>query len=320
MTFINNKEISFVVQGPIVGDKITYKTCSSIRKYFPNSKIILSSWAQSNTKYIDYDILVLSKDPGAEFNYYTDREIKNNINRMLISTINGLNKVNTKYAVKIRSDIFFESNKLLFLLKKIKKNSNDIFSKSKIIIPSNLTVNPSRVTKMALHPSDFFFAGYTKDLIDMFSIKLMRKDEMTWFLNNKMPPGSDYPTLIPRFSNEQFLFYSFLKKKIDFKFENAFQINDEIINIHNDVFQKIFLLYHSKKIGINCYKYPLSRFSSIKHAYTEYEFKNINSKKILLLDFERIFSLLIDMIKKFTKLLSPKFFLLIRSFIVKKFH
>ena len=316
MSFINETDITFVVQGPVLVN-ITKKACQSIRNYFPKSKIILSTWIGSDVGNIDYDSLVLSRDPKAKIKYYTDRDVLNNLNRMIISSFNGLKKVKSKYSVKMRSDIFYESNNLIKLLTNIKKKQ-DIYTLHKIIIPSNLTVNPYRTIKMPLHPSDFFFAGLTKDLVSLFNINLMNTTEMEWFLNNHKPKGSSYPTLIPRFSNEQFLFYSFLKSKIKIKFDNAFDANDEVLRVHNATFEKIFLLYHSKKIGFNCNKYPISYFTSINHAYTEYEFKNLNLHKFIYLDFERFFSYIICLIKIVIKKLSKNFYYLIKRIIDKE--
>jgi len=43
---IQSNEISFVIQGPIVPDGpfSTINVCGSIRKYFPDSEIVLSTW------------------------------------------------------------------------------------------------------------------------------------------------------------------------------------------------------------------------------------------------------------------------------------
>jgi len=60
---IEDYEISFVVQGLVTKD---INLClSSIRRYFPNSEIILSTWKNIDTKYFfDCDALILNEDPG----------------------------------------------------------------------------------------------------------------------------------------------------------------------------------------------------------------------------------------------------------------
>ena len=62
---IDSKDISVVVQGAVNKNE-TPKCLKSIRKFLPNAEIILSTWEGSDTKNLDYDILVLNKDPKAE--------------------------------------------------------------------------------------------------------------------------------------------------------------------------------------------------------------------------------------------------------------
>lgn len=54
---IDTKDISVVVQGPI-DEELTILCLNSVRKYLPDSEIILSTWKNSNIKNLDYDILV----------------------------------------------------------------------------------------------------------------------------------------------------------------------------------------------------------------------------------------------------------------------
>ncbi|TXJ44182.1 hypothetical protein EPJ70_08075 [Brachyspira aalborgi] len=61
INIIDTKDISVVVQGAI--DKGYTPLClKSIRKYLPESEIILSTWEGSDVENLDYDVLVLNKD------------------------------------------------------------------------------------------------------------------------------------------------------------------------------------------------------------------------------------------------------------------
>jgi hypothetical protein len=70
MQKINSSELSFVVQGPIYQD-ITDKVCESIREYFPECEIVLSTWEGSSIEGLKYDKVVFSKDPGSTKNLLT---------------------------------------------------------------------------------------------------------------------------------------------------------------------------------------------------------------------------------------------------------
>lgn len=63
---IDTKDISVVVQGAVGG--YTPVCLASVRKHLPESEIVLSTWKGSNVEGLDYDVLVLSDDPGG-FDY-----------------------------------------------------------------------------------------------------------------------------------------------------------------------------------------------------------------------------------------------------------
>lgn len=315
---IPNKEITFVLQGPIIHEnEVTRKSCESIKKYFPESKLILSTWKNSNSNNLNIDQKIESVDPGANYYYYfNDNETLNNINRMITSSYNGLTSVKTKFSVKLRSDMYLQSNNLSKLLG-IVNTSNCNYARKKIIIPSNMAINPDRELKLLFHPSDNFFAGISEDLIDLFDIPLMNNEQMTYFKNYKSKSSEKSP-ILARYTCEQYLFYSFLKKKINLNFENAFDNSEKNKSIHDKVFSDLFLMFRNTKIGVNGYKYPISFFSSsIYYAYTECEFNKISGKKQFL-DIERLLSNFIRFLKLSLRLLSKTFYLKIKNYFIKK--
>ena len=337
---ISDNEITFVIQGPIIKgsdttnkspdfnrkfteghikeDDVTKKSCESIRKYFPESKIILSTWENSNSEDLDIDMKIESIDPGASNYYYKDQKIKklNNINRMLVSSYKGLISVNTKFSVKLRSDMYFQSNNLLNLLA-IVNSSNSSYARKKIIIPSNMAINPDREFKLLFHPSDTFYAGLTEDLVDLFNIPLMDDKQMTYFKNNETEIEKNSP-ILGQYTGEQYLFYSYIKNKIQVNFENAFDFSRENKLIHDEVFSNLFFMFRNTKIGLNCYKFPMSFFSStLYYAYTEHEFNKLSDKQSLF-DFERLLSNVIKNLKLLILFFSKNLYLKIKSYFIKK--
>ena len=117
MSKIKSKDISVVVQGAI-NSEVTPKCLESIRKYLPEAEIILSTWEGSDVVRLDYDKLILNKDPGGA-DCSRDGKGINNCNRELVSTFEGLKLANRKYALKIRSDIVFINNKITAINAKI---------------------------------------------------------------------------------------------------------------------------------------------------------------------------------------------------------
>ena len=98
---IEGKDISVVVQGYVSEE--TKFLLYSIRKYLPEAKIIVSTWDYCCVEGWDYDVLVLNSDPGAIPCEIWDNFTRvNNGNRQILSTKNGIDKVTTKYTLKLR--------------------------------------------------------------------------------------------------------------------------------------------------------------------------------------------------------------------------
>lgn len=335
---ILNNEITFVIQGPIIREtdinkKIpkfnekfikggikksdaTKKSCESIRKYFPGSKIILSTWKNSYSEDLNIDTKVESDDPGANHYYYENNNAFNNTNRMIVSSYQGLISVNTKFCVKLRTDMYFQSNNLKNLLGII-NSSNCLYTNEKIIIPSNMATNPDRENKLLFQPSDAFFAGLTEDLVSLFDIPLMSDEQMIYFKNNKNDRKNKVP-ILSRYTSEQYLLYSFIKKKTQINFRNAFDFSKENKLIHDKIFSNLFAMYRNTKIGVNGYKYPISFFSSsLYYAYTENEFNKLSGKEKII-DAERLLSNFVRGLKFLILLISKNFYFKMKNYFIKK--
>jgi hypothetical protein len=108
----DHSDITFVVQGPIIPD-VTLSCLLSIRRNFPASPIILTTWKGHDASSLIFDELVYSDRPG--FFYYSDRagERQNNVNRQIVSTLAGLQRVKTEYVFKLRTDFSLSGSDFL---------------------------------------------------------------------------------------------------------------------------------------------------------------------------------------------------------------
>ena len=174
MNIIDNKHITVVIQGPVIASNdramdegITQKAISSIRDHLPGSTIILSTWYGQPIEGLDIDELVLNDDPGGNIIEYntSGKPVFVNENRQIVSTKNGLHKVTTEYAIKLRSDNFLSSDNFKALLIKYKKRASqcELFEE-RVVINSMFTREVSRGFATVFHPSDFFYFGKTNDL------------------------------------------------------------------------------------------------------------------------------------------------------------
>ena len=186
---IDTKDISVVVQGAI--DKEYTPLClESIRKYLPDSEIILSTWEGSNVNGLDYDILILNEDPGTSM-HNNKLGLFNNTNRQLLSTQNGIKIVKNKYILKLRTDALLINNTFLKYFYKF-NNSNKKYKllENRIIVPSIYSREYSSETKlnMVFHISDIYFFGLCEDIKD-------------YFLDTKLLPDSNLSEYYSKYQN-----------------------------------------------------------------------------------------------------------------------
>lgn len=279
---IKSVDLSVVVQGAI-DKEITLECLKSIRNFLPDAEIILSTWQGSDVKGLDYDILVLNKDPGA---IKTDlvNNVTNNQNRQLVSTREGIKKASRKYILKLRTDFVLHSAKFLEYWNKFlsRHETYNIF-RHKIIASSVF----SRIAfdfnhrPILFHPSDFFLLGLADDLKDYFdSIRLATDDELgnwQYLYPNKIP----YPEAHYRYAPEQFFLLSYAKQFFDIKFEDWTDWNQENIELSKNILYNNFIFLDYKQSGIFSEKfaYELENPDKIYGLISFDKYENIYQKE-----------------------------------------
>ena len=320
---INSKNISFVVQGSIADKETVKESLDSIRIYFPKSKIILSTWAQSDPSNLDYDEIVYSNDTSLVYKFYQHLDILNNINRQIISTHNGIKKVNTKYAVKIRTDMVFQSNNLIKIFNDLKQEKNAKNFNKKIIIPYDLSINP-KIIKILFHFNDFFVAGETSDIKSLFNIPLMSMEDLRFFANyknnKKIYTFKNWKNneirlqllrkyLISRFAPEQYIYKFAALKKTNLKFDHGFIYNSKLLQIHKQFIKDNILFKSVKDISFVNHKHKFQLLTDRLGHYTRKQIKENYENDIFIFDHEFIFFKFIQFIKLIVNLLSKEAFI-----------
>ena len=282
---IRSSDVSIVVQGPIFGNindpdvqRFTKRALISIRKQFPESELILSTWVGSDTHDLDYDILVLSKDPGSAVRDEVNN-IYHNGNRQIISTINGLRKASRKYAIKTRSDVIFTHGKCLNYLHKYPVRSTMYrFTAERVLVVSVTSVNPNRKLQLPYCPCDWFYCGLKDDLIDIFTIPLFPEPEYTmWFKNRKPPHNNPFPTVISRYNPENYIWYSYLSKHMSIKFDHQYDISNNNIEISEHSFANNLVILKPSQLGIISLKNKYD-YASLYYMYTHTEWKKLYNR------------------------------------------
>ncbi len=266
---IDSKEITVVVQGAI--DKKNTSFClSSIRKYLPNSKIILSTWKNSNVEGLDFDLLIENEDPGAPICEISKN--KNNVNRQILSTKTGLFSVKTKYSLKLRTDICLTNTNFLkyFDVFDDYRNPKCKIFKNRVVLCNLYCSNPES-NGFALHISDWVQFGLTEDLLNLWDIPLQNEEEAgLYFLNNPVVVEKQYSNILCRYFPEQYITISCLKKAgIDFNLEAFYDKSPANIQLTKLLFANNFIIVDYKKYGIKFLKYsPFIANSIFLNAYS----------------------------------------------------
>ena len=295
ITKIQSSEISVVVQGAI--DQNNTPLCiTSIRKYLPKAEIILSTWEGSDTENLDYDILVLNKDPGGYSDICT--KFVNNLNRQLVSTSNGIKKASKKYCLKLRSDLILKSSNFLkYYMKFDKRDEKYSVFRERVIFCSLFFKRymgevGSVLMPTPFHISDWLAFGLKEDIGMLFGVKLAEEPQNTDYLvKNKIKTlkfnlfGASH-----QYAPEQYIFYQMLKenKKDVAEFRNILDFNNENITESEKYIVNNCIPLDANQFNIYCGKNGVDPYRIWSQCYLtipEYIWEGLYRYDIFLKDY-----------------------------------
>lgn len=262
---IDTKDISVVVQGAI-DKEITPQCLKSIRTHLPQAEIILSVWEGSNVDGLDYDRLVLNKDPGAVKCDIIDNTF-NNQNRQLVSTQEGLKYANRKYILKLRTDFELHSNEFIKYFNKfpVRHKEANIFRHRVLIssVYSRTKGNWIVPYPVLFHPSDFFMFGLRDDIKDYFKNTRLATNQELGDWQYLYPERVPFPTCKFRYTPEQFFFLSYILQFYpDVKFEDWTEWNEINLELSENLLYNNFVFLDYKQSGIYSQKHSHALLNS----------------------------------------------------------
>lgn len=187
---VSPDDVTIVMQGSVVDDKeIDRSIINNIRKvkkHFPRCKIIISTWKMEPARNVQFGKLarylgvayLLNEDPGLTSKIEDGIKYVSNINRMIVSSLRGIQLAKTPFVIKMRTDSCFTSNSILDLLEryivndKFKREVNySVFNKR--VLNYNLFSRDARgYLPYLFHPGDILFCGYKDDVMSIFDVDL----------------------------------------------------------------------------------------------------------------------------------------------------
>jgi hypothetical protein len=253
--YLSYKEIGnnivILMQGPVIKKAgFTYETLKLYRKIYPNIRIILSTWDNTDTKLLDgiskLNISVITSKlpmiPG-----------DSNINFQLKSTIAGLEYLkdfNIKYVLKTRTDqrIYSTSNYLLFMGKILEAFPIKKEYLQKRLLVSNL--NMFRRRKYCI--SDMFMFGTLDDMKLFWNLPLQEEilieDRNKEFFENNL---AEAYLINWFFRNMRFVPRNTMEDSDKFLKEYFYIIDKNVIDLfwykYNHTFEKSYMVVDDRE-------------------------------------------------------------------------
>ncbi len=180
---MDNADITVVVQGPVQSlperpqdEGITRRCLTSVRRFLPGARIILSTWENQDLDGLDFDELVINEDPGPNVIGYdrAGEPRRENTNRQIVSTVGGLRRVTTKYAMKLRADNYLTGTGFKSLQEAYPRRCDAWrLLRERVVVTNILSRRFYRGRRVVFFLSDFFDFGLTEDVLDIWDQPLL---------------------------------------------------------------------------------------------------------------------------------------------------
>lgn len=223
-----SNQISVVVQGPVAGAgetksryRLTQRCLNQIRRVLPGAELILSTWDGADTSGLAADRIIYNADPGGIV-CDDEHQVRNNVNRQLVSSAEGIRHASRPYCLKIRSDLLLFGDSFLRYWGLFPERDVQYQFTTERLLSSSIFARrragvPGKESRIIFHPSDFLFFGFRDCLLNLFDVPLAPEPETSrWFQEKSRPVGvfDCYPHALCRFFPEQYLWLQFLNKFI----------------------------------------------------------------------------------------------------------
>lgn len=325
------KDLTVLIQGPYFeyNQYNSNENIKILKKSFPDAEILISTWKNENKFILDAnDKIIYNDDPGTIVdNHLGSLTNGSNILRQITSVKNGLNKINTKYTLKIRSDAYFKSNKILKLdLNKFIFNERYKIFEERIVTSTIGSLNQKN-TKILYNFSDWFNFGLTSDLKKIWNYAKVENEDINYFTKFKNKKKNIYgKNWDLKFTAEQFIFFKSISQFIEDKIEHAHDYSKKkLVSAEKYLINNLYLIDPDKvdfvfpKYDSRINKFLNKNNTNLRNneliflSYSENDWLNIYNKKInnykFSFNFNKSFFLLKFKIKNFMyKFLNFKLF------------
>lgn len=259
---IREDEITIVVQGNPREDIVP--GLESVREVMPGVRLILSTFEARNISRFEryVDELVLSKDPGA-FPPFTigNTAAPNNLNRQLITSKAALDRVQTPYVLKMRTDCVLQGEGFTRVYEAANQNTPP--DNPRLVASSFYTRHPGGIACYLFHVSDWFMFGTTEKVKRFFSGPLMSYEDATWFQdhNHRLLSTLSARRFRARYTPEQHISVSFARASGYRTPHFLNEINSDLVEEYRRFLRDEFVIASPGQLGFTLPKYAHLRSS-----------------------------------------------------------
>ena len=272
--YIHSKDITVVIQGPLFQQPKSEKhnginqSLPSIRKYFPDAEVIISTWTTEDTSNINVDKIIKSDDVGG---FPDTNKSTRNFNRQLVSTFKGIEQATRPYVLKTRADIVFTSAEIA----QVSEHRKGSLLKQPITLTNMVFRNHFKIPFL-FHLSDVVQFGLKQDMTDLWSIPKEEIHEIE--TNGKENVFFRYSSSCFKYFPEQSLCIRWLKKYgIKINLRSPTDISLKFLWYWEVVLYSNFHIINYEQSGI---VFPIHFHTSAYGNSTLMKSEDINLKKI----------------------------------------
>lgn len=276
---LDPREIDVVIQGAIAGNpgdparlQLTARCLESLRAHLPGARLILSTWEGSDVTGLDFDELVLSKDPGGLVGVgKSGREMIFNLNRQLVSTQAGLAAAERPYAFKFRTDITLENANFLTYWERHPKRCDDWkVLQERVLISAYFTTNPCRFGRQAFNLSDWATFGRQEDVQRVWSAPPFADEDMRFYQRHPELDNPEYPAPY-RYTAEQHIWLHLLRSHAPVPCEHQWDFGPHNAPIHHLALANNAVVLEPKRFGLRFHKYGFGLLNKLgMYSYAEW--------------------------------------------------
>ncbi len=278
---IPSKDISVVIQGPLYRNLApaggVFFCVQSIQKHLPEAEIIISSWEQEDVSGLENFRVVQSPMPPTLINPVGNDD---NINRQIVSTVEGLKLATRPYALKIRSDLSLSDNSIASIrayADYVPKERR--YFKLPLTLTNVFTRDPTRMPFL-FHFSDIIQFGLREDMLAFWDGPAVTYEEAFRVGNPSLNPFGKYADSFGRHgAAEQHLPLRWMRKHgYNIQLVHACEVSTELLDLSERILIENFTVLEWQNAGVRFPHRFMRNYKALRSVYSTKALREIEAR------------------------------------------